>query len=42
VEVLRADPDSDTVRALEELAALELVAGSPDADRLTTEALNLA
>jgi tetratricopeptide (TPR) repeat protein len=41
VGVLRADPDTDTVRALEELAALELVAGSPDADRLTTEALTL-
>ena len=41
VEVLRADPDTDTVRALEELAALEMFAGSPDADRLTTEALAL-
>ena len=41
VEVLRADPDADTVRALEELAALEMFAGSPDADRLTTEALAL-
>jgi class 3 adenylate cyclase/predicted ATPase len=41
VEVLRADPDTDTVRALEELATLELVAGSPAADRLTTEALAL-
>ena len=41
VEVLRADPDTDTVRALEELAALEVFAGSPDADRLTTEALIL-
>jgi len=40
-EVLRADPDTDTVRALEELAALEMFAGSPDADRLTTEALTL-
>ncbi|HEY2307641.1 MAG TPA: adenylate/guanylate cyclase domain-containing protein [Streptosporangiaceae bacterium] len=39
--VLRADPDTDTVRALEELAALEMFAGSPDADRLTTEALAL-
>jgi class 3 adenylate cyclase/tetratricopeptide (TPR) repeat protein len=41
VEVLRADPDTDTVRALEQLAALEMFAGSPDADRLTTEALTL-
>jgi tetratricopeptide (TPR) repeat protein len=40
-EVLRADPDTDTVRALEELAALEMFAGSPDADRLTAEALTL-
>jgi len=41
VEVLRADPDTDTVRAVEGLAALEMYAGSPDADRLTTEALTL-
>ena len=41
VEVLRADPDTDTVHAVEELAALEMYAGSPDADRLTTEALAL-
>jgi class 3 adenylate cyclase/tetratricopeptide (TPR) repeat protein len=41
VKILRADPDTDTVRALEELAALEMFAGSPDADRLTTEALAL-
>jgi tetratricopeptide (TPR) repeat protein len=41
VEVLRTDPDTDTVRAIEELAALEMYAGSPDADRLTTEALTL-
>ena len=41
VEVLRADPDSDTVRALAELAALEAIDGSPDADRLTAEALIL-
>ena len=42
VDVLRADPDIDTVRALDELAALELFAGSPDADKLCTEALTLA
>jgi class 3 adenylate cyclase/predicted ATPase len=41
VEVLRVNPDTDTVRALEELAALEMFAGSPDADRLTAEALAL-
>jgi class 3 adenylate cyclase/tetratricopeptide (TPR) repeat protein len=41
VEVLRADPDADTVRALEELAALEVFAGSPDSDRLTAEVLTL-
>ena len=41
VEILRAEPDTDTVRALEELAALEVFAGSPDADRLTAEALIL-
>ena len=41
VEVLRAEPDTDTVRALDQLAALEVFAGSPDADRLTTEALTL-
>jgi tetratricopeptide (TPR) repeat protein len=41
VGVLRAEPDADTVRALEELAILEVFAGSPDADRLSTEALIL-
>jgi hypothetical protein len=41
IDVLRADPDADTVRALEQLAALEVYAGSSDADRLTTEALTL-
>jgi class 3 adenylate cyclase/predicted ATPase len=41
VEVLRADADTDTVRALEQLAVLEVFAGSPDADRLSTEALTL-
>jgi class 3 adenylate cyclase/predicted ATPase len=40
-EVLRPDADTDTVRALEQLAALEASAGSPDADRLTSEALML-
>jgi class 3 adenylate cyclase/predicted ATPase len=41
VGVLRAEPDTDTVSALDDLAALEAFAGSPDADRLTTEALIL-
>jgi class 3 adenylate cyclase/predicted ATPase len=41
MQVLRADADADTVRALEELAAVAVFAGSPDADRLTTEALIL-
>src|ERR1022692_670302 len=41
LDVLRAAPDADTVRALENLAGLEVFAGSPDADRLTTEALAL-
>jgi class 3 adenylate cyclase/tetratricopeptide (TPR) repeat protein len=41
VEVLRADPDTDTVHALEALAALETAAGSPQADPLSTEALIL-
>jgi len=41
VEVLRADPDADTVHSLGELASLEVFAGSPDADRLTAEVLIL-
>jgi tetratricopeptide (TPR) repeat protein len=41
VEVLRSEPDADTVRALGQLAALEALAGSPDADRLTLDALIL-
>ena len=41
VAVLRDDPDTDTVRALGELAALEVFAGSPDADALSAEALAL-
>jgi class 3 adenylate cyclase/tetratricopeptide (TPR) repeat protein len=41
VEILRADPDTDTVQALNGLAALEVFAGSPDADRLSAEALVL-
>jgi class 3 adenylate cyclase/tetratricopeptide (TPR) repeat protein len=41
VEVLRADPDTDTVRALNNLASVEVAAGSPDAGRLSAEALTL-
>ncbi len=41
VAVLREDPDADTVRALGELAALEVFAGSPAADALSAEALAL-
>jgi class 3 adenylate cyclase/predicted ATPase len=41
VAVLRADPDTDTVKALGELARLEVFAGSPSADALSAEALAL-
>jgi len=41
-EVLRAAPDSDAVRALAELAVLEVTAGSPAADALSADALALA
>ena len=41
LEVLRADPDTDTVDALFNLAMLEVSAGSPDADRVSAEALTL-
>ena len=39
LEILRAEPDVHTVRALQQLAAVESNIGSPDADRLSTEAL---
>ena len=39
--VLRADPDTDTVQALDELATLEAYIASPDADGLAAEALTL-
>jgi tetratricopeptide (TPR) repeat protein len=42
IEVLRAEPDHDTVRALGHLAEVEAFAQSPDADQLTTEALTLS
>jgi tetratricopeptide (TPR) repeat protein len=41
MEVLRADPDRDTVRALDQLATVAVFSGSPDADRLSAEALTL-
>ncbi len=41
VQVLRAQPDTDTVDALNQLATVEVFAGSPAADRLSTEALTL-
>ena len=41
VAVLREDPDTDTVRALGELATLEIFAGSHAADALSAEALAL-
>jgi class 3 adenylate cyclase/predicted ATPase len=41
LEVLQAEPDSRTARALAELALLAVFSGSPDADRLSSEALIL-
>jgi class 3 adenylate cyclase/tetratricopeptide (TPR) repeat protein len=41
VAVLRDDPGTDTVRALGELAALEVLAGASDADAQSAEALAL-
>jgi len=41
VAVLRDDPGTDTVRALGELAALEVFAGTPEGDALSAEALAL-
>ncbi len=41
VAVLRDDPGADTVRALGELAGLEVFSGSPAADALSAEALSL-
>jgi class 3 adenylate cyclase/tetratricopeptide (TPR) repeat protein len=41
VEVLRADPDIDTVRGLRDLAGVEAATGSADADGLSAEALTL-
>ena len=39
--VLRPDPDSDTVTALDHLAAVEIFSGGQDGDRLSAEALAL-
>jgi AAA ATPase domain len=39
IDVLRADPDTDAVRALSDLATVEVLAGSPGANRLSAEAL---
>ena len=41
LEVLRDDPDADTVSVLEQLAMVEVFAGSPDADSLSAEVLIL-
>jgi class 3 adenylate cyclase/tetratricopeptide (TPR) repeat protein len=41
LEVLRTDPDTDTVLVLQDLARLEVLAGFPDADRLTAEVMSL-
>ncbi|MGH3203628.1 MAG: AAA family ATPase [Streptosporangiaceae bacterium] len=40
-EILRGDPDTDSVYVLQALATLEVFSGSPDAGRLTIEALYL-
>lgn len=39
LEVLRADPDADTVNTLCQLAGLEGMGGSPDTDKLAAEGL---
>ncbi len=41
IAVLRAGPDQDTVRALDQLATVAVFSGSPDADQLSAEALAL-
>ena len=41
LDILRAEPDADTVRALDNLATVEVFAGSANADTLTTEAVTL-
>jgi class 3 adenylate cyclase/tetratricopeptide (TPR) repeat protein len=41
LEVVRADPDIDTLHALCDLVGVEATVGSPDADRLSAEALTI-
>jgi class 3 adenylate cyclase/tetratricopeptide (TPR) repeat protein len=41
VAVLREGPDTDTVRAVSDLAVVEVVAGAPEGDTLSAEALAL-
>jgi class 3 adenylate cyclase/predicted ATPase len=41
LEILRANPDTDTVRALDHLSAAVIYASPADADRLSAEALTL-
>jgi class 3 adenylate cyclase len=41
LEVLRAEPDTDTVRALMGVTSLEVHSGSAEVDRITAEALSL-
>jgi class 3 adenylate cyclase/predicted ATPase len=41
VQVLRAEPDTETIAALKDLAILETFAGSPDAGQTTSEVLTL-
>jgi len=41
LEILRADPDTDTVRALDHLSTAVIYASPADADRLSAEALTL-
>ena len=41
LDVLQAEPDTNTLRALVRLAILEVFAGAAEADRITTEALIL-
>jgi class 3 adenylate cyclase/tetratricopeptide (TPR) repeat protein len=42
LEVLRAEPGTDTVRALAQLAALEVSEGLPDADKRSAEVITLS
>jgi class 3 adenylate cyclase/tetratricopeptide (TPR) repeat protein len=42
LEVLRVDPDHDTIRVLFEMSGMALASGEADADRLTAELLTLS